>query len=228
VVRSTLRVILVVAILVGAGFYYRDYHDRQEQKEVERSELDKIVVALREDRNRLQVHRIGGETTTVRSVRGGPGDILSGSIQVRQPFTVDYFVDMNDVSLNDYIWDHRTRTLMVRTPFPQPDAPNVDGSRQIVATQGIWITRGMQNELRKQAAAGAKQQAVDEAKKPENIVAATRAARTAIVTDVRKPLAAVGLSDITVVATDATGVGQSAQRRWDVSRSIAQVLAEMR
>lgn len=219
---------MTVALLVGAGFLLRTFSDRQVRKEVEKSELDKIVVALREDRNRVEVYRIGGETTTVRRVQGGPFDMLPGAIKVRQPFWVDYFVDMSDVSLDDYIWDSRRRTLLVRTPLPKPDAPNIDDSRQVVVTQGPWITRRMQDDLRTAAAIGAKKQAADEARKPENIAAAGAAARIAVVANIRKPLRAVGLGDVTIVAINPANDGAVGSERWDVSRSIAEVLAKSR
>ena len=217
---------LLIALLVGAGFFLRTIRDRQVRNQVQKSELDKIVVALREDRNRLTVYRLGGETTTVRRVQGGPFDMLPGAIKVRQPFSVDYFIDMGDVSLNDYIWDGRTHTLTVRTPVPKADPPNIDASRQVVVIQGPWITRAMQDSLRASAAVGAKKQVSDEAGKPENISAAGRAARVAIVANVRKPLVAVGLGDVTVVAIGSSDDGQGAGEHWDVSRSIAQVLAK--
>lgn len=216
---------MLIALLIGAGFFLRTVRDRQVRNDVQKSELDKIVIALREDRNRLVVYRIGGETTTVRRVQGGPFDMLPGAIKVRQPFSVDYSIEMGDVSFDDYIWDARTRTLIVRSPQPKHDPPNIDASRQVVVIQGPWITRAMQDSLRDSAALGAKKQASDEAEKPENIAAAERAARVAIVANIRRPLRAVGLGDITIVAAGSADDEQGGER-WDVSRSIAQVLAK--
>ena len=216
---------LLIALLVGAGYLLARHQDRQEQQEVERSSVDQLVVALRENRNRLEVHRLSGTVTTNRKVRGGPGGILPGELTIRQPWSAAYFLDMADIGLDDYVWDERTRTLLVRAPAVRPEAPNIDESRQVAAQNGIFITRGMQNQLRAAVARGARQQAQAEAAKPENLAAATNAAREALAANLKGPLAAVGLDDVTVVVrtpTDGTTDGE----RWDVSRSLEQVLAD--
>lgn len=222
--RSVLLTILLVIGLIGAGYLIARYADRKEQQEVEKSDLNEIVVALREQRNRLEVYRISGNVTTAAQTTGGPGDILKGTMKVRQPWSVAYFSDMSDVSLNDYIWDEPTRTLIVRAPSVRPDPPNIDESRQIVAYEGPIITRNMQTELRAGIARTAVGQANIEAVKPENLAAANRAARARIATNLEGPLRAVGVRDVRIqVVPRETSVNGE---RWDVSRSIAEVLAE--
>ncbi len=216
----------MAAILVGLGYYLARYVDRQEQQEVAESDIDKLVVALRENRNQLQVYRIGGSVTTKRQARGGIGDILKGEITVRQPWSVDYVVDMGAIGLDDYIWDERTRTLVVRAPPVRPEAPNIDESRQVVAYDGPLITRTMQTELRGGVARGARQQAVAEAAKRENLAAAQQAAREAIARNLQGPLQAAGLGNVTVVVRAPTDGGARDGERWDVSRTIEEVLAE--
>lgn len=224
-VRALLAALLVVAVLVGIGYYLARLVDRQEQEEVERSDLDALVVALRENRNRLEVYRLAGTVTTRRETRGGVGDILKGEMKVRQPWSVDYFVDMGDLGLDDYAWDERTRTLLVRAPAIRPEVPNIDESRQLVAFEGPIITRGMQSDLRTAVARGARQQAIQEARSPQNMAAASRAASQAIAANLQAPLKAAGLGDVTVLVRAPTD-GASNRERWDVSRSIAEVLAE--
>lgn len=222
--RSVLLTVLLVLGLVGAGYLIARYIDRKEQQKVEQSSIDEIVVALREQRNRLEVYKISGNVTTAARATGGPGDILTGTMKVRQPWSIAYFGDMGDLSLNDYIWDERTRTLIVRAPPVRPDPPNIDERRQIVAYEGPIITRNMQTRLRAGIARTAASQANAEAMKPENLAAANRAARERIAANLEGPLRAVGIKDvrIQVVPGESSGNGE----RWDVSRSIAEVLAE--
>jgi len=222
--RSLLLTIIAVLGLLGAGYLIARYVDRQEQQDVEQSDLDEIVVALREQRNRLEVYRISGNVTSAAQATGGPADILKGTMKVRQPWSVAYFGDLSDLSLNDYIWDERTRTLLVRAPPVRPDPPNIDESRQIVAYEGPLITRNMQTQLRAGVARTAVGQANVEALKPENLDAANRAARERIASNLEAPLRAVGVRDvrIQVVPRETSRDGE----RWDVSRSIAEVLAE--
>lgn len=224
--RRLLWGLLAIVTLIGAGYLLARYQDRQVQQEVETSDLDRLVVALRENRNRLEVYGLSGTVTTKRRTRGGPADLLQGEITVRQPWSVAYFVEMGDLGLDDYVWDERTRTLLVRAPAVRPAQPNIDESRQVVAYDGPIITRDMQSALRQGVAIGARQQAATEAAKPENVAAATRAAREAIARNLQAPLAAAGLSDVQVVVRTPAEEGQRDSERWDVSRSIAEVLEE--
>jgi hypothetical protein len=221
-VGRVLSAILLIVVLVCAGYLYARYSDEQERREVAATELDNIVVALRENRNRLEVRRLSGTVTTNREVEGGPANLLTGEMTVRQPWAVTYFVDMGRLGLDNYIWDARTRTLIVRAPPVVADPPNIDESRQVVGYRGPFITRDMQTSLRAGVANGARQQAAAEAAKPENMQAAEAAARAAIVRNLEAPLRAAGIGDIEVVVQR----GRSDGEQWDVSRSIADVLAE--
>ncbi|WP_294172368.1 hypothetical protein [uncultured Sphingomonas sp.] len=224
--RNLLWGLLAIAALIGLGYYLARHQDRQVQQQVEESDLDRLVVALRENRNRLQVYRLSGTVTTKRETRGGIGDILQGEMAVRQPWSVAYFVNMGDLGLDDYVWDERTRTLLVRAPGATPETPNIDESRQVVAYDGPLITRDMQTKLRQGVAIGARQQAAAEAAKPENLAAATRAGREAIARNLQAPLQAAGLGNVTVVVRAPTDGQPRDGERWDVSRSIADVLEE--
>lgn len=225
--RRAATIILLAVLLIGGGFLLARYLDHREQQEVAQSELDNLVVALRENRNRLEVRRLSGTVTTKRAVNGGPAGLLRGEMTVRQPWAVTYFTDLGRLSLDDYVWDERTRTLIVRAPPVTADPPNIDESRQVVAYRGPFITRGMQTQLRAGVANGARQQAAAEAAKPENLLAAQEAARRAIAQNLKAPLAAAGIDDVKVVVRSSAEPGGN-NEQWDVSRSIADVLAERR
>ena len=218
--------LLAIILLVGAGYGIARFLDHKKQTEVEKSDFNEIVVTLRENRDRLQVQHLEGSVTTIANTLGGWGKILRGQMKVKQPWAVDYYVDMGDLTLDDYIWDDATRTLIVRAPPVHAERPNVDETRQIVAYDGPLITRDMQTRLRAQIAAGAQKQAIAEAAKPEHMAAASRAARDAIAKNIATPLRAAGIRDISVVVRmPSDGQGNSSEH-WDVSRSIAEVLAE--
>jgi hypothetical protein len=223
--RRLLFGLLIAALLIGGGYMLARYVDRQEQKDVEQTSIDKLVVALRENRNRLQVYRLSGTVTTKRGARGGIGDILKGEMTVRQPWSVAYFLDTATLGLDDYSWDERTRTLIVRAPMAVPEAPNIDESRQVVAYKGPLITRNMQTQLRADVARGARAQAASEAAKPENIAAANQAAREALARNLQAPLRAAGLGNVNVQVSFPAD-GRRSRERWDVSRSVEEVLAE--
>ena len=222
--RRGLGALFLVLLLVGAGFLLAKQLERKEREEVRQTDLDSIVVALRENRNRLEVRRLSGTVTTKRQTDGGIGNILHGEMTVRQPWSVTYFADLSKLSLDDYRWDEATRTLTVRAPAVTPDAPNIDESRQVVAYRGPLITRDMQTTLRAQVANGARQQAAAEAAQPENLLAANQAAKDAIARNLQAPLAAAGVKDITVVVRSPTDGARNGEQ-WDISPSIADVLA---
>lgn len=222
---NLIRTIFVVALLVGAGVLLKVYLDGRDQGEVENDEFNALVVSLRENRNRLQVYHIAGTVRTNANTIGGWGKILRGEMTVKQPWSANYYVNMADLSLDDYIWDQPTRTLIVRAPLVKPDPPNIDESKQVVAYDGPFITRDMQTKLRKDIATGAKGQATEEAAKPENMASATRAARVAIKKNLEQPLQAAGLKNVSVVVRMPADGNPVAGERWDVSRSIAEVLS---
>lgn len=215
---------MLALLLIGGGYWLARYQDQREQEVVASTELDSIVTALRENRNRLEVRRLSGTVTTRREVKGGLGDILTGEMTVRQPWSVTYFVDMGRLTLEDYGWDPATRTLTVRAPPATPETPNIDEARQVVAYQGPIITRTMQNELRQGVAIGARQQARAEANKADNLLAANEAAKEAIAANLRAPLAAAGVGQVNIVVRSPAD-GRRSSEQWDISPSIADVLA---
>ena len=218
--------ILAIILLIGIGYGLARYFDHREQEKVQQSDLNQIVVTLREKRDRLQVQHLEGTVTTIANTLGGWGDILRGEMKVKQPWSVDYEVDMGELTLDDYVWDEATRTLIVRAPPVHPQRPNVDETRQIVAYEGPLITRDMQTRLRAQVATGAQKQAMAEAAKPEHMAAASRSAREAIAKNIETPLRAAGIENVSVVVRMPTDGAGNGSERWDVSRSIAEVLAE--
>lgn len=224
--KNLLPAIFVVLLLIAAGYLLAVFVSGKDERDTKYTEFDKIVVTLRENRNRLEVQKLSGSVITIANTLGGWGKILRGEMKVKQPWSVAYFVDMGDLTLDDYIWDEKTRTLIVRAPLAKPDPPNIDESKQVVVYDGPIITRDMQTRLRAAIANGAKQQVADEAAKPEYMAAASRAARKAIVRNLEAPLSAAGIHNVSIVVRNPTeGVGKS-DEHWDVSRSIAEVLAE--
>ena len=205
------------------GSFMANRKEDNEQDKIERTDLSKIAVALRENKNRLEVYKISGNVTTVSRATGGWWDIFEGKLVVNQPWSVAYLVDLSSLSLEDYIWDEQSRTLLIRAPRARPEQPNIDESRQRVDYDGRVITREMQTKLRNAVASGAKAQAIEEAGKPEHLDAANGAAIKAIKNNVEAPLKAVGLGDINIQVISREKPGLS--ERWDVSRSIAEALA---
>jgi hypothetical protein len=211
-----------ILILVGAWIIYDNHRDSQRAEELGRSNLDTVTEIIRDTSNRIEVYWIAGKATTVRKTSGGPFGVFDGELVIRQPFRVGYFVDMRRMTLSDYIWDEQSKTLLVRLPPAAPDPPSIDASKQEVQAKGWVITRDMQNRLRKSIAVGAQRQAQQEALKPENMRLADEGARKAIADNLAPALRAAGIPGVRVEVIARNGSSE----RWDMSRSIAEVLAE--
>ncbi|WP_152569498.1 MULTISPECIES: DUF4230 domain-containing protein [Sphingomonas] len=219
--RSPLGLLLAVIVIVALVLTYRAGHDKAVD-EGANVKLERIAVALREPRNALQVYRLSGDVRTTSNVKGGPFELLEGRMTVTQPWSVAYFVDMRQLGLDDYIWDPASRTLRVRVPEVTPDAPNVDASRRKTDLGGLVITRTMQEQMSQGVAVGARRQAQAEALKPENLAAAREQARKAVAANLRGPLE-VATGEPVNVEVIFPADGRPAER-WDVSRSIEEVL----
>jgi Protein of unknown function (DUF4230) len=221
---------LVIAAIVGLQSY-RGYQQRQRDYRIETQStqaVGKVIVTAFAKQNALKVRTLTGVVQSVSSTTGGPGQMLRADKVVKQPFSVDYFVDMSRLSLEDYGWDARSHTLQVRAPDVTVAAPNIDHSRVTVnATRGVFVTRDMMDSLDRQIAGNAAGQARAEAAKPENMAQAQAAAGEAIAANLAAPLAAAGLGPVKVemIAKAPRDVSQR-DPRWDVSRSIAEVLKQ--
>lgn len=220
--RAWLGAVLVLIVLLGMVFTFRA-GEKKAENDGANVKLEKIAVALREPRNALQVYRLSGDVRTTSNVKGGPFKLLEGRMTVSQPWSVSYLVDMRQLGLDDYIWDPATRTLRVRVPEVTPDAPNIDASRRKVDMGGLVITRTMQEQLSTAIANGARRQAQAEATKPENLAAARAEARRAVAANLRGPLEVATGEPVTVEVVFPSDE-RTPSERWDVSRSIAEVL----
>lgn len=220
----------VIAALVAAFLLYRGYQRVQRDYVVERQDheaIARIVGTTFAQTNALKVSTLSGVVQTPATDEGAVPFLKSDKV-VKQPFTVDYFVDMSALTLADYSWDQETRTLRVRAPEVRPAKPNVDETgRTLSRTRGVLVTRGASDRLEQRIGQRAAAQTRAEAAKPERLAAAREAARRAIAANLKGPLAAAGYDDVTVTVImpgDPQPGGQG--ERWDVSRSIAEVLAE--
>jgi hypothetical protein len=223
--RSWLGALLALAVIVALFLTYRAGHEKAVDSGAD-VRLERIAVALREPRNALQVYRLSGDVRTTSNVKGGPFELLEGRMTASQPWSVSYFVDMRQLGLDDYIWEPANRTLRVRVPDVTADAPNIDASRRKVDMGGLVITRGMQEQLSSAIATGARRQAQAEATRPENLAAAREQARRAVAANLRGPLQAATGEQVRVEVVFPSD--ERPTERWDVSRSIAEVLGSSR
>ena len=221
------RLLIVIAVvLVALGAYYLYQREQQKQEEYQTSlGLARVLSATFEKQAKLNVGEVAG-ALDITTVDPGMFRALRSAQKVTLPYSVSYQLDLSGLDSKDYRWDAERRTLRVAIPDVVPTKPNIDETRRrTLATAGLFVTREAYDNLNRRAATLATNAANTEAKKPVHLNAARANARAAVARLLETPLDVAGLGDVRVeVAFPFDGV--HAGEQWDVSPSIAEVLAE--
>lgn len=150
---------------------------------------------------------------------------LSTQKTLIMPGSVRYEVDLGKLTDRDVAWDAGTRTLTVRLPGVEVDGPQVDLNATREYSSGGVLATFTDAEDRLDAANRREGQAelLRQARAPAMIRLAQDATRRAVERSFALPLRAAGV-DAKVVVRFASDP-EASRERWDVSRSIAEVLA---
>ncbi|WP_300975398.1 hypothetical protein [Sphingomonas sp. LHG3406-1] len=220
-----LLIALLVAGAIGWWMMARAEDRRREEELAQAQGIVRVLSATFSNKAALKVGEIEG-TLDVTSVDPGALPILRSAQKATIPYSVGYTLDLKQLGADDYAWDKERRTLVIRVPVVQPDAPNIDESRRAVSgTQGLFVTRGASTNLQRRASSLATAEAASIAAEPANVAKAQANAERLVADLARTPLEAAGLGPVSVrVVTPASGTDDG--ERWDVSRSIEQVLAD--
>ena len=218
--------IAIAVVLVALGAYYLYQREQQKQEEYQTSlGLARVLSATFEKQAKLNVGEVAG-ALDITTVDPGMFRALRSAQKVTLPYSVSYQLDLSGLDSKDYRWDAERRTLRVAIPDVVPTKPNIDETRRrTLATAGLFVTREAYDNLNRRAATLATNAANTEAKKPVHLNAARANARAAVARLLETPLDVAGLGDVRVeVAFPFDGV--RAGEQWDVSPSIAEVLAK--
>ncbi len=221
-------ILLVVAVALIAVFGWKREQQRQREEELAQAQgLVRVLSATFAKQNALKVGEVTG-ALDVTSIDPGRFDFLRSAQKVTLPYSVDYTVDLSKMTADQYRWDRDRRTLFVEAPNVIAGRPNIDETRRrTLATQGMFVSRRAADNLSRRAAVQADRAAVEEAGKPIHINRARENARTVIASMLETPLEMAGIGEVKVVVHfPQDGVARS--ERWDVSPSIAEVLANKR
>lgn len=220
--------LLIAALLIGGVFWWRAERAEERRVEEELAQAQGIVRVLSAtfaNKAALKVGEING-TLDVTVVDPGAIPLLRSSQKATIPYSVGYTLDLTELGADDYRWEPERRTLTIRVPLVSAEAPNVDeANRAVAGTSGLLVTRGASTNLARRASQLATAKAGEVAAEPANLARAQANAEKVVTDLARTPLEAAGLGPVTVrVITPASGVRDG--ERWDVSRSIEQVLAD--
>ena len=220
--------LLFALMAIGGAIWWNAKRAKERRVEEELAQAQGIVRVLSatfSNKAALKVGEVRG-TLDVTTVDPGAVPFLRSSQKATIPYSVGYTLDLSGVGADDYRWDPASRSLTIRVPTVTPEPPNVDeANRSVAGTSGLFVTRGASANLARRASQLATAKAGEVAAEPANLAAAQKNAEKVVADLARAPLDAAGLGPITVrVVTPAAGVQDG--ERWDVSRSIEQVLAD--
>ena len=221
--------LLLVALLVlgGLGWWinHRAAQKRVEEELAQAQGIVRVLSATFSNKAALKVGEING-TLDVTVVDPGAVPLLRSSQKATLPYSVGYTLDLSGVGADDYRWEPDRRILTIRVPLVTPEPPNVDeANRAVAGTAGVFVTRGASANLARRASQLATAKAGEVAAEPANLARAQANAEKLVADITRAPLDTAGLGPVTVrVITPAAGVRDG--ERWDVSRSLEQVLAD--
>jgi hypothetical protein len=138
------------------------------------------VAATLFGRSDLRVGRLSG---TVQGVAGASrlwGWLRSTQV-VKAPFTVDYFVSLEKLDLEDFRYDPDRRVLFVQVPDVRAERANIDlANTTLNEVKGLFVTRGQMAEMMPRIAASAGAAAQEKANAPENVRKSREYARAAL------------------------------------------------
>lgn len=226
-VAITVGLALTVAIGVAT---YLGYRYVTEQKLVTTDEngvaTAQVVAATLYGRSDLRVSRLSGVVQgTARSSR--LWGWLNASQVVKAPFDVDYFVNLSRLGPDDFRLSADGRRITVTIPDVSVERPNVDMARtSLNNVEGAFVTRGAMVEMAGKVAGSAQRTAAERANSAENRERARGYARAAVARLFAGALAAARIDAAVEVRFDGEPRARDGER-WDVSRSLQEVLGNV-
>lgn len=142
------------------------------------------------------------------------------------PGTVRYEVDLARLTPRDVAWDAGTRTLSVRLPPVEVDGPQVDltAIREYGSGGVLAAVTNAEDRLDQANRRAGQAELLRQAREPVAMRLARDATRRAVESSFALPLRAAGVD--AKVAVSFAGDPVASDERWDVSRSLEEVVGE--
>jgi hypothetical protein len=224
--RNRVIAALALVLLLAIGWLL---FQRQRAAQEARSvgiEVSRTITASFAGMNALKVGTVSGDVLSSSNTTTffGTLPVIQRS---RAPYSVDYFVDLSKLSVANYRWNAKTRTMSIDVPDVTIAAPNIAGAKAAIIQQGVYISRGAGIILQQQAAERANAAARKTANDPKYIAQARANARAAIAQLATAPLKAAGLGTVKVAVRFPIDPKPDAvaQEVWDRSTPVAEILA---
>lgn len=213
---------IVVATFVGYRYFTEKYAVATDDSGVA---VARVVAGRLYGSSELRVSHLSGTVqATARSSR--LWGWLNASRVVKAPYEVDYFVNLRPLSVRDFRYDAKARTLLVEVPDVTVGRPNIDeGNVTVDRTTGAFVSRDAMAELQKRVSTTATRVVAEKAQEPDNIRKARENGRAALERLFAGSLQAAGLP-VTVRVRFAGEPRATNDQQWDLTRSLEEVLGE--
>ncbi len=173
----------------------------------------------------LKVGEVQGDVQATSDDARMGGSLVSLAT-LRAPYTVDYFIDLADVSLSNARWNAQSRVLTVTVPEVRIAAPRIDVAGMTLEQNGLFVTRDASVQLVKRAVTKANRYAAERAGRFDFMNKARADGRRAVRELLEIPLRALGRNDIQVEVAYASE-GAASRERVDGSTPITEVLSSV-
>jgi len=189
--------IIVAALLVAATFLGWRAYFYEEEGDV----IGSAMIAF-ERQNSLTVFssrfEVVAESTSTPSVGPFDVDILTSRQAMLVPATVEYRLDLSDITRDNFRWSEGEQVLDVTIPTLRISRPNLDEGRARFFTEGMFVSRTASTALSRSNSQAAERNAIAFAQNPEVLNLARGAAKDAIRQNLAIPLQVAGYGDVRV------------------------------
>ena len=222
--RNIIGLISLIILILLTVKCVADVREKGRQREAIAT-AEGIAKVIREnlsEKKQLIVQHADG-WVSVTAVDRGP--IFTTSQTSKMPYSAHYSVDLARVSPSTVRYNESAKILFVELPEIAVSAPNVDEKKKIILRRtGVWTSRRAGERLAARATKLADAGARESINKPEKIERARENARRTVDQLLELSLGKAGNSDVDVIVRFSGDSGRS-REQWDVSPSIAEVLA---
>lgn len=190
---------LLVAILVVASawlgwraFYYQEEGDPVASAMLAFEKQNSLIVFS----SRFEVVAESIDTRGILNL-----DLLESRQAAIIPASVEYRLDLSQMTADKFRWDAASETLEVTLPQLQISRPNLDEAQARIFTEGVWVTREAARDLAANNSVQAERKAQAFAKNPEVLGLARVAAKDAIEQNLAVPLQVAGYDNARINVT---------------------------
>ncbi len=190
---------LLVAVLVVASawlgwraFYYQEEGDPVASAMLAFEKQNSLIVFS----SRFEVVAESIDTRGILNL-----DLLESRQAAIIPASVEYRLDLSQMTSDKFRWDAASETLEVTLPQLQISRPNLDEAQARIFTEGVWVTREAARDLAAKNSVQAERKAQTFAKNPEVLGLARVAAKDAIEQNLAVPLQVAGYENARISVT---------------------------